>query len=81
MAATQQFLDDAAISLDEVLSSANIQHGIFGGYAISALGGPRVSMNVDRVASSTRDQLVALIGSRSDFALIPTMREDYVSFL
>lgn len=43
----QSRLNDAAIALDRVLVAANIKYGIFGGYAITALGGPRESKDVD----------------------------------
>ena len=73
-------LHKAALALYAALSSANVQHGIFGGYAIAVLGGPRASKDVDCVTVSDRAGLVAIIGARSDFTLIPQTREDYVSF-
>ena len=51
MSASQGRLNDAAIALYEVLSGANVEHGIFGGYAVSTLGGHRASKDVDGVAS------------------------------
>ena len=80
MSVPVESLSKAAVALYAALSSANVQHGIFGGYAVAALGGPRASKDADCVAASNRARLVAIIGARSDFTLIPQTREDYVSF-
>lgn len=74
-------LNDAAIALYEALSAANVQHGIFGGYAVSTLGGPRASKDVDCVASLSKERVVAILNSRPDFTWIPQVREDYVGFI
>jgi len=73
-------LDDAAIALHRILSAAGLNFGIFGGYACSLLGGPRLSKDVDCMAHANKARLVALINGKDGFRLIPQTREDYVAF-
>ncbi len=76
----QSRLNDAAIALDRVLAAANVKYGIFGGYAISSLGGPRESKDVDCVASASKQQIVALLDGKYGFKYIDQTRTDYVAF-
>lgn len=77
----QDRLNDAAIALHQILAPANIRFGIFGGYAIGTLGGPRESKDVDCLASVSKQQIVALLNGKAGFTVIPQSRQDYVAFL
>ncbi|OAP54568.1 hypothetical protein AYL99_11016 [Fonsecaea erecta] len=77
----QARLNDAAIELYQLLDKANIKHGIFGGYAIGALGGPRENKDIDCIASTSKEALVQLLDGNSGFQCIPQSRTDYVAFL
>lgn len=77
----QSRLNDAAIALSKALTEANIKHGIFGGYAVTVLGGPRETKDVDCLASASKDQIVTLLNAREDFTFIPQSRQDYAAFL
>ncbi|TVY83017.1 hypothetical protein LSUE1_G002429 [Lachnellula suecica] len=77
----QARLNDAAIVLYRVLERAGVNFGIFGGYAIAALGGPRESKDIDCVASVTKAQIIALLDAKDGFAAVPQGRQDYVAFL
>ncbi len=57
----QARLNDAAIRLCQLLDAANIKHGIFGGYAIGVLGGPRESKDIDCIASTSKQALIHLL--------------------
>lgn len=74
-------LNDAAIALHRVLSLHHVKFGIFGGYAIATLGGPRESKDVDCLASVNKQQIVSLLDGKSGFQVIPQSRQDYVAFL
>ena len=76
----QSRLNDAAITLDRVLAAANVKYGIFMGYAISSLGGPRESKDVDCLASASKQQIVALLDGKNGFKYINQARTDYVAF-
>lgn len=73
-------LNDAAIALHRVLASANVKHGIFGGYAVAALGGPRDSKDIDCLASVSKAQIVQLLNGRDGFTMLDSARNDYVAF-
>lgn len=77
----QSRLNDAAIMLSKVLNEAGIKHGIFGGFAITVLGGPRESKDVDCLASANKEQIVALLNSSNGFTFIPQPSPDYAAFL
>ncbi|GIK03805.1 hypothetical protein Aspvir_007879 [Aspergillus viridinutans] len=77
----QDRLNDAAIALHRVLNAANIRFGIFGGYAIAALGGARESKDIDCIASVSNEHIVTLLDGKDGFAAIPQSRQDYVAFL
>ncbi|KAI1108469.1 ser/Thr protein phosphatase [Nemania sp. NC0429] len=73
-------LNDAAIALHRILSREGINFGIFGGYAIGAVGGVRESKDVDCLASITKAQVIQLLDNQEGFRVIPQSREDYVAF-
>ncbi|KAK2762724.1 hypothetical protein FQN54_000898 [Arachnomyces sp. PD_36] len=77
----QARLNDAAIALYRVLSSNSIKFGIFGGYAVATLGGPRESKDVDCIASVNKEQILNLLNGKSGFVAVPQSRQDYVAFL
>ncbi|EFE44409.1 hypothetical protein TRV_00825 [Trichophyton verrucosum HKI 0517] len=74
-------LNDAAISLHRVLSAHGVKFGIFGGYAVAALGGPRESKDVDCLACVNKDQILNILDGKSGFVAVPQSRRDYVAFL
>lgn len=77
----QARLNDAAIALSEILEAADINHGIFGGFAIGTLGGPRESKDIDCLAAISKPEIVALLDGTDGFALVSQSRDDYVAFL
>jgi hypothetical protein len=77
----QQRLNDAAIALHRVLHEAGIKHGIFGGFAICSLGGPRESKDIDCIASVSKHQIIQQLNGKQGFQFIDQARDDYVAFL
>ena len=77
----QSRLNDAAIALHRVLAAANIKYGLFGGFAVSTLGGSRESKDVDCLASASKEQITALLDGNHGFKYIDQSRPDYVAFL
>ncbi|KKZ61108.1 hypothetical protein EMCG_04306 [[Emmonsia] crescens] len=77
----QERLNDAAIALYRVLSQNNVKFGIFGGYAVATLGGPRESKDVDCIASVTKQEILNLLDGEAGFVAVPQSRQDYVAFL
>ena len=77
----QDRLNDAAISLHRVLNGASVRFGIFGGYAISVLGGFRESKDIDCIASTSKQQIIDLLDGHDGFEAVPQGRQDYVAFL
>lgn len=76
----QERLNDAAIALYKGLTAAGIKHGIFGGYAIQALGGPRESKDIDCIASVDKQQVINILNGKEGFEYINQSRDDYVAF-
>lgn len=76
----QDRLNDAAIALQQVLGPASIKFAIFGGYAVTALGGVRESKDIDCVAQVTKEEAVSLLDKKNGFTVIPQTRQDYVAF-
>ena len=76
----QAHLNDAAIALYRILTAAGIKHGIFGGYAIGALSGPRESKDIDCIASVNKEQIISALDGKEGFQYIPQAREDRVAF-
>ncbi|KAL2368937.1 hypothetical protein BDBG_06427 [Blastomyces gilchristii SLH14081] len=77
----QARLNDAAIALHRVLSGQQVKFGIFGGYAVSTLGGPRESKDVDCIASVNKQQILNILDGKNGFVAVPQLRQDYVAFL
>ena len=73
-------LNDAAIALNRILSRNGVKFGIFGGYAVATLGGPRESKDVDCLASVTKQQIISLLSGKEGFEYLSQGREDYVAF-
>ena len=73
-------LSDAAIALHQAFTAENVKYGIFGGYAVSILGGPRESKDVDCIAALSKEQVVSILSRQPQFRLIPQTRTDYVAF-
>jgi hypothetical protein len=67
--------------LNRVLAQNNVKFGIFGGYAVAILGGPRESKDVDCLVSVTKPQILGLLDGQAGFVAVPQSRQDYVAFL
>ena len=74
-------LNDAAIALNKILSTHNIQFGIFGGHAVATLGGPRESKDIDCLASVDKQQILNILDGKEGFIAVSQTRQDYVAFL
>jgi hypothetical protein len=68
-------LNDAAIALYQVLQQAGIKHGIFGGFTVASLVGPRESKDVDCIASVSKEQIIkSSMAAMASFSLIRVVR-------
>lgn len=76
----QKRLNDAAISLHQVLNTAGVNYAIFGGYAVTTLGGVRESKDIDCIANVTKEQAIYLLDKKRGFRVIAQTRQDYVAF-
>lgn len=72
-------LNDAAIALHRVLANNNIQFGVFGGYAIATLSGPRESKDIDCLAAVEKQQILKILDNKDGFVSIPQTGQDYVA--
>jgi len=77
----QARLNDAAITLSRILHEAGTKHGVFGGFAIGSLGGPRETKDIDCIASVSKQQVIQLLNGKQGFHFIDQARDDYVAFL
>jgi hypothetical protein len=77
----QARLNDAAIALYRVFYAADVKHGIFGGYAIGVLGGPRESKDIDCIASISKQDAIDILDGKEGFHYVDQTRDDYVAFL
>ena len=77
----QARLNDAAICMFKLLNNAGVKHGIFGGYALGALGAPRESKDIDCIASASKSLIISIMNGKEGFIFIDQSREDYVAFL
>ncbi|KAI9763440.1 MAG: hypothetical protein M1840_000523 [Geoglossum simile] len=73
----QARLNDAAIALSKVLVANEVKHGIFGGCAVAALGGPCEAKDVDCLVASDKPQMMNLFGGEDSICPIG---EDFVFF-
>ncbi|KAI0836261.1 hypothetical protein F5Y06DRAFT_288722 [Hypoxylon sp. FL0890] len=71
-------LNDAAIALYRVFGRERIKFGIFGGYAIGIMGGPRNTKDIDCLASISKDRVIQLFHQNTGFEVITQTRNDYV---
>jgi hypothetical protein len=71
---------DLLEGLPEPRAEGGIKHGIFGGYAIGSLSGPRESKDIDCIASINKDQLISILHGKNGFQAIPRSRDDRVTF-
>jgi hypothetical protein len=71
-------LYQAALELDEVLTENKIGYGIFGGWAINALGSGRGTKDI--VAAEKEDVGRMFLG-KPGWNRIPGQRQDYIAFL
>ena len=76
----QARLNDAAICMFKILNDAGVKHGIFGGYALGALGAPRESKDIDCIASVSKPQVISIMNGKEGFVYIDQSCEDYVAF-
>ncbi|GAB7336731.1 hypothetical protein MBLNU13_g10831t2 [Cladosporium sp. NU13] len=74
-------LSDAAIAIREVLDDLEVQFGIFGGFAIATLGGPRESKDIDCAVHCTKEWLVEKLRKIEGFKPMDNQRPDIVTFL
>ncbi|KAK6435230.1 hypothetical protein LTR95_008582 [Oleoguttula sp. CCFEE 5521] len=74
-------LSDAAIAIREVLDELGVQFGIFGGYAVATLGGPRESKDIDCAVHCSKNWLSSELSQRSNFRFLANKRQDIVTFL
>ncbi|KAL4932486.1 uncharacterized protein BDV17DRAFT_196954 [Aspergillus undulatus] len=77
----RNLLNDAAIALHQVLAPANIRFGIFGGYALNALGSVRRTKDINCLASVSKEQAIALLDGKNGFSVALQHRQDYVKFM
>ncbi|KAK7518998.1 hypothetical protein IWZ03DRAFT_375200 [Phyllosticta citriasiana] len=63
------------------LQASGIKFGIFGGYAVSVLGGNRESKDVDCIVSVSKQEILHILDGKNGFKALPQTREDYVAFL
>ncbi|KAK2766775.1 hypothetical protein FQN54_006089 [Arachnomyces sp. PD_36] len=80
MADLQSRLNRAAIDLSAILSKNGTKHGIFGGWAVNALGSGRETKDVDCLAAIGKDDLIELMADKPGWTQIPNMREDYAPY-
>jgi hypothetical protein len=66
----QARLNNTAIALYRAFYSANVKHGIFGGYAIGVLGGPRKSKDINCIALISKQDAIDLLGGKGGFNLL-----------
>ncbi|SPQ23065.1 abae4c8e-ebd4-469e-b4b8-e04d43b8f7ae [Thermothielavioides terrestris] len=77
----QERLNDAAIALHRVLEKTDVDFGIFGGHAVAAMGGLRMSKDVDCLVSTSKDKIVELLNGKEGFVAFPQNQPDYERFL
>ncbi|KXS93549.1 hypothetical protein AC578_4972 [Pseudocercospora eumusae] len=74
-------LSDAAIAIEQALAPQGVDFGIFGGYAVAVLGGPRESKDIDCAIGCTKEWLVENLGRVPGFRSTGNARADLASFL
>lgn len=74
-------LSDAAIALSKALDDLNVDHGIFGGFAVAAIGGPRESKDIDCAVGCSKEWLVSALSKVKGFKSMGNSRPDLAQFL
>ncbi len=74
-------LAEAAIALQQVFYQQGIKNGLFGGFAIAALGGVRSSKDLDVIAALSKDQIVEVVSRNPQFRFMQNTRQDYSCFV
>ncbi|PGG96304.1 hypothetical protein AJ79_09638 [Helicocarpus griseus UAMH5409] len=77
----QARLNDTAIALHRAFSGQQVKFSIFGGYAVSTLGGPRASKDVDCIASVNKQQILNILDGKDSFVAVSQLQQGYVAFL
>lgn len=72
-----QCLTEAAVSLSNIFSQANIYHVFFGGWVSVLEGCQRETKDVDCFVATTKERALILLHN-SNAMLIPQMRTDYL---
>lgn len=78
---TSEDLSDVAIAIGRAMDRLGIPFGIFGGYAIATLGGPRESKDIDCAVNCTKEWLVSNLSENDGFKSMGNKRQDIVTFL
>lgn len=74
-------LSDAAAVIYNIFSPRKIDYGIFGGFAVNALGGNRTSKDLNCAVRCSKQQLVALLLQFPQLQNIGNVREDVAIFM
>jgi hypothetical protein len=74
-------LSDAAIAINDACREIGVEFGIFGGYAVAVLGGPRESKDIDCVVNCEKEWLVEKLSQIRGFRSMGNTRADLASFL
>ena len=74
-------LSDAAIAICKALDELGVDFGIFGGYAIAMLGGPRESKDIDCVVNCDKEWLVRQLSRIEGFQSMGNTRPDLAQFI
>ena len=76
----QPLLEEAAVQMAKLLDDGGVRYALFGGLAVSALGGPRGSKDVDCLAGASKERLVQILDKHDGFAFSGNNRPDYIMF-
>ena len=74
-------LYQAALELDKVLTENKIGYGIFGGWAINALGSDRGTKDIDCFVAAEKEDVGRMFLGKRGWNRIPGQRQDYIAFL
>jgi hypothetical protein len=74
-------LYQAALELDTVLTENKIGYGIFGGWAINALGSNRGTKDIDCLVAAEKEDIGRMFLDKPGWNRIPGQRQDYIAFL
>ncbi|KAF2858508.1 hypothetical protein K470DRAFT_221066 [Piedraia hortae CBS 480.64] len=74
-------LSDAAIAIYRVLGGQGFDFGIFGGYAVTALEGPRESKDIDCAVACNKETLAARLTQADGFIMLSSSRSDVVGYI